>query len=115
MGVEPTKERLTPLTGFEARPLHQERVSSMIRLTPVGRGWRLARQRAAAHAMFVAHPAQIADTVEKLQDLYRALAPDADPVAEHRGKHLALFRRQSRGNSGQLGHRGLAIEQIALD
>ena len=29
MGVEPTKERLTPPTGFEARPPHRGRFSSM--------------------------------------------------------------------------------------
>jgi hypothetical protein len=29
MGVEPTRERLTPPTGFEARPPHQGRFSSI--------------------------------------------------------------------------------------
>ena len=28
VGVEPTRERLTPPTGFEARPPHQERFPS---------------------------------------------------------------------------------------
>src|SRR5262245_59318897 len=33
MGVEPTKERLTPLTGFEARPPHRGSIPSAFRVT----------------------------------------------------------------------------------
>lgn len=29
MGVEPTQQRVAPLTGFEARPTHQDRFPSM--------------------------------------------------------------------------------------
>ena len=30
VGVEPTRERLTPPTGFEVRPHHQERFPSVL-------------------------------------------------------------------------------------
>ena len=33
MGVQPTKERLTPFTGFEARPPRRGRISSTARVT----------------------------------------------------------------------------------
>lgn len=31
MGVEPTRRRVAPPTGFEARPIHQDRFPSVMR------------------------------------------------------------------------------------
>jgi len=83
-GVEPTRERLTPPTGFEARPYHPIRMPSFVK--------RMQRQlQIQAHTPMrlqpFAHPAiepqqvrvsleaSISNAIEELQNLDRALAP----------------------------------------
>ncbi|HEV2228405.1 MAG TPA: hypothetical protein VGR86_05565 [Steroidobacteraceae bacterium] len=63
--------------------------------------------------MAFAHAPRVADTVEELEDLHGALAPEADAVAEAGGAHASLLARASLDDPGQLGDALAGVEQVA--
>jgi hypothetical protein len=113
MGVEPTRERLTPPTGFEARPPHRGRVSSVCVVARSDMfGVRLAvglvherKLPNSANAVHVADTPQIADAIEKLKYLNRPFAPQANAIAELRGAHPVGTVFDVAHDSGQLADR----------
>ena len=88
-GVEPTRKRLTPPSGFEAQPHHRVRVPS------------IPAAVCAQHVRIV-HAARVTDAIEELQDLDRTLAAEPDGVAIARGIDGAVFARQRGYDIGQL-------------
>src|SRR5690606_36892865 len=103
-GVEPTKERLTSLTGFEARAHHRVWLPSIV-LCQHGRASDTGDQptillcsrgaagrlpvRVGAQPMRVAYAAGVAHAVKKFEDLDGALAAQAGGVAKGLGFDLA--------------------------
>src|ERR1700704_1713577 len=85
MGVEPTRKRIAPPTGFEARPSHQGRFSSSSCVLFIYRlfaghaafGCRRdieRKQTVGTHEMLVMHAPRETDAIEEFEDLDRALA-----------------------------------------
>src|SRR5207245_11173680 len=81
-GVEPTRERSTPPTGFEARPHHRMRMPSELAFfppTPISGAYRPSA--VSAQHVRIAHASSVANAVEELQDLHRALATETERIA----------------------------------
>ena len=87
-GVEPTRERSTPPTGFEAQPHARMRMPSESTAVPVGSVAGCVPQ-VAARPMLVTDASSVANAIEELQDLDAAFAAQADGIAEGRRIHRA--------------------------
>src|SRR5690554_3430440 len=112
-GVEPAWERLTPPTGFEARPRHRARLPSNGATLPRRRLQGLQPGAVLAQDVGVAHPAGQPGAVEEFEDLDRALAAQPGGVAEC-GCGDGAFARGKRGDQlGQLAHAVAVEEQVA--
>ncbi|HYB65346.1 MAG TPA: hypothetical protein VEC59_08825 [Steroidobacteraceae bacterium] len=62
--------------------------------------------------MGVVHAARVADTVEELEDLNGALAPEADAVPEAGGAHAALLACAGADDSRELRDALGGVEEI---
>ncbi|HXY97522.1 MAG TPA: hypothetical protein VEH00_11160 [Steroidobacteraceae bacterium] len=63
--------------------------------------------------MLLAHTARVTDTVEELEDLHGALAPEADAVTEAGGADAAMLAGVSPDDCGELGDARSRVEEIA--
>src|SRR4051794_21285012 len=115
VGVEPTKDRLAALSGFEVRPPHRGRFSS----TRLSGGRRRAEQveTVDVDAPKVAATRRHAVAIEEVEDLDRDLASVVEPIAELRRAELTLggAYRQLACDRRHLGDSGAQEEMVVGD
>ena len=108
-GVEPTKERLTPLTGFEARAHHRVHLPSL--------GWPAQGVRAAGHSTlgFTAISGWI-ETRSGSMPIPAPLAPIPAFPQRVKGQNRQLRQRENRFSAGRIPgrHRPLNRTQVAI-
>src|SRR5260221_8275680 len=126
MGVEPTRERIAPPTGFEARPPHQGRFSSLSCALFIdrrfagyaARGRRRDIERKqifGAHEMLVVHAPRETDAIEEFENLDRAFASEAGGIAKRGRAHFTVNLVQAVGRCRQPANRHRMEEEEPLD